>query len=293
MTQPTLDSQTQSRIDNAQQVLAQGKPQEAAPLFAQIAQELEGGHPRRAANLHGQAAHAYADSNNEAAALTQARLALTEFIKLGINDRTPQFFSNIVRKLRNHSWAGSADALQQEFGAQARSLQALSAAQLAAVSHANQLLANGHPLRAAAQLAQVTQQVEANQPPRAPNLHAGAAHAYADGHDEANTLTQARAALTLFIKYEMTDRTPVFFTNITTKLRNKGQASAADLLQKEFGAQAGTAPSASATPAAPIAHGRLPSSCPTCGAPARSDEVEWVDNQSAVCNYCGGVLQAA
>ncbi len=31
----------------------------------------------------------------------------------------------------------------------------------------------------------------------------------------------------------------------------------------------------------------LPTQCPTCGAPIPSDEVEWIDEKTAVCMYCG------
>jgi hypothetical protein len=31
----------------------------------------------------------------------------------------------------------------------------------------------------------------------------------------------------------------------------------------------------------------LPTHCPSCGAPLRPDEVEWLDNVTAECGYCG------
>jgi hypothetical protein len=36
----------------------------------------------------------------------------------------------------------------------------------------------------------------------------------------------------------------------------------------------------------------LPTTCPSCNAPLRSDEVEWVDAHSAECAYCGSVVRA-
>jgi len=36
----------------------------------------------------------------------------------------------------------------------------------------------------------------------------------------------------------------------------------------------------------------LPTDCPSCGAPLRSDEVEWLNDQSAECAYCGSVVSA-
>jgi hypothetical protein len=36
--------------------------------------------------------------------------------------------------------------------------------------------------------------------------------------------------------------------------------------------------------------GKLPGACPQCGAPLRSDSVEWIDAQSAECDSCGSVI---
>lgn len=35
----------------------------------------------------------------------------------------------------------------------------------------------------------------------------------------------------------------------------------------------------------------LPTNCPSCGGPVRSDEVEWVDEASAECGFCGSILR--
>jgi hypothetical protein len=35
---------------------------------------------------------------------------------------------------------------------------------------------------------------------------------------------------------------------------------------------------------------RLPSKCPSCGAPVHPNSVDWVDNGQAACAYCGSLL---
>jgi hypothetical protein len=35
----------------------------------------------------------------------------------------------------------------------------------------------------------------------------------------------------------------------------------------------------------------LPVQCPNCGAPVRSDEVEWVDDHTAECVFCSGMIR--
>ena len=36
--------------------------------------------------------------------------------------------------------------------------------------------------------------------------------------------------------------------------------------------------------------GRLPDQCPSCYAPLRSDEVEWLESDRVQCSYCGNVV---
>jgi len=38
--------------------------------------------------------------------------------------------------------------------------------------------------------------------------------------------------------------------------------------------------------------GRLPAQCPTCYAPLRTDEVDWVEADRAQCTYCGSIVLA-
>jgi hypothetical protein len=175
----------------------------------------------------------------------------------------------------------------------------LGAQQLAVLQQANQLMANNQPAVAAPLFAQLAAQMEAaNHPRRAANLHARAAHAFADSQAGQAALGQARSALNLFISSGMVARTPVFFANITRKLNNHGMQNAAHALQQEYGGRLQAGPLrrrqgavAGAAPAAPR-HGSLPTSCPKCGAPVHGAEANWVDNNTAECDYCGALIRA-
>jgi hypothetical protein len=93
-----LNSEQMTLLVKANQLLADGKPAEAAPLFTQLAMALETQqHPRRAANLYARAAHAFADSHDEQGTLAQARKALTLFLQYQMTQRAPVFFANILR----------------------------------------------------------------------------------------------------------------------------------------------------------------------------------------------------
>jgi hypothetical protein len=40
-------------------------------------------------------------------------------------------------------------------------------------------------------------------------------------------------------------------------------------------------------------HLQLPTRCPACGAPIRSDELEWIDESTSECAYCGSGIEAS
>ena len=154
---------------------------------------------------------------------------------------------------------------------------------------ANQLVAKGKPGQAAPLFAKLAEVESADHPRRAANLHAQAAHAFADNQQGPAALIQARAALHLFLKYKMIERTPVFFANITRKLNNKGMENAADALTSEFGSRIAAVPVAAA-PAAQK-HGALPTNCPKCGAPVHGERAKWVDANTVECEYCGSLIR--
>ena len=175
-----------------------------------------------------------------------------------------------------------------------RATAALDDDQLSGLAAANQLMENGKPGEAAPLLAGIAANLERPRPRRAANIHARAAHAYADAGQEQPALAQARSALRMFIQYNMAERTPVFYTNIRRKFTHKNMPAAAASLQTEFHIQdlPPQAPDPAGAPAQARQRGHLPGNCPKCGAPLRPGEVDWVDDRSAECSYCGSLVSA-
>ncbi len=158
------------------------------------------------------------------------------------------------------------------------------------LAKANQLVANNNSADAAPLYAELARELDGFRiHGAAANLHARAAHTYADSGNEQLALAQARAALTMFIQYQMINRTPVFFANITRKFNNKGMKNSASALQNEFGNRVGPMPPQPAQGSAK--RGVLPTNCPKCGAPIHGDEANWIDNQTAECDYCGASIR--
>jgi len=114
----TLRPSEQQRLDEANQLYEDGKAGQAAPLFARIAEVLTANRQaQRAANLHAQAAQAYAAGSDESAALTQARSALNLFLKLNVEKRTHYFYTSIRKELTRQGMDQAAEALTKEFAA--------------------------------------------------------------------------------------------------------------------------------------------------------------------------------
>lgn len=121
----------------------------------------------------------------------------------------------------------------------------------------------------------------------AAELHCRAAHCFVDGGAEQTGLSEAQAALRVFTNLGLDERRERFLNNITRKLEARQMTAAIGTLRVEFGRARRTATEA----VEPLPTLRLPPSCPQCGGPMRSHEVEWIDPYSAECNYCGGVVQ--
>lgn len=152
------------------------------------------------------------------------------------------------------------------------------------LEEANSLLENNKPAQAApifAKLAEVLR--SANQPKRAAALHSQAALAFARSRNEA-ALTQARAALTLLLQYDLVPQASALYKDLMGELTRRGMKSAAETLTREFGDKV---PQSTPLDSRAEQLSRLPSNCPNCGAPLRQSEVTWTEVGTLECGFCG------
>jgi hypothetical protein len=155
-----------------------------------------------------------------------------------------------------------------------------------ALTQARRQIRVGHYARAAMILADLAREAEALERPKvAAELHCRAAHCFIDGGAEPSGLSEAQAALRVFTNLGLHERYQRFMGNILRKMQAHGMNSAIGTLRTEFGGVAAPLPTVT-----PLHNLRLPPVCPQCGAPVKSDEVEWIDATSVECNYCGAVV---
>jgi hypothetical protein len=165
----------------------------------------------------------------------------------------------------------------------------------AELGRAHRLLAEGHPAEAAPIFAELGRQAEAlSLPQRAAHLHLQAARCYFQIRDSTTGLSHARLGLQTIINAGLQAKASNIYARLLAGLRANGLDAEAETLQKEFGVQLGgvTANPAATSPARAESQpeGQLPAKCPSCNGPIRSDEVDWIDAQSAECPYCGSTL---
>jgi hypothetical protein len=153
----------------------------------------------------------------------------------------------------------------------------------AEIERASQLLSAGEYEQAALIFTQTATAMGYGRRPRpAANLHAQAAYAWVDAGNPQRALNQAQAALAIYNRRGLGLRASAFRANFIRYLREHALNEAAASLE-----QGRKTPSASQTPpAAEARRGRLPAACSQCGAPLRSDLLEWIDDHSAVCDFC-------
>ncbi len=155
------------------------------------------------------------------------------------------------------------------------------------VLRANQLLQLGQFVPAAEAFMHLARQMERfGKPRQAANLHAQAALAWAKAGIEERATNQANIAFSQFTLLGMQQRIAEFKAEFDQTLHPRKPV------------QEGNVEAAPVRPAMPAAavlpavqqRGKLPATCTQCGAPVRADEVEWIDDTSAECEFCGAIL---
>jgi predicted Zn-ribbon and HTH transcriptional regulator len=74
---------------------------------------------------------------------------------------------------------------------------------------------------------------------------------------------------------------------VITELSERGLEREAAEVESWLNHASPSAPSMDAPTKRPV----LPTHCPSCGAGVRPDEVEWLDDATAECAYCGSPLR--
>jgi hypothetical protein len=154
---------------------------------------------------------------------------------------------------------------------------------------ANQMLSAGDYPGAAAAYEQLARAADARGGPRAPWFYIQAGRSLVMAGQAAGGVEQLERGLGLFAMRGQHPRASNIGRRIVQELTSRNLQKEAqqvtDYLRElvpGFGEEAASRPDMQ-----PVKRPVLPTHCPGCGAPLRPDEVEWVDDTTAVCAYCG------
>jgi hypothetical protein len=127
-------------------------------------------------------------------------------------------------------------------------------------------------------------------PERAPVLYIEAGRAAILSGDNKKGVAHFRSALTLLGTQQRFHRLYKVGGRIIEELRERGLNAEADEVASVL-RNNDQAPAEREAPA-PKKRAILPTHCPSCGAAVRPDEVEWLDELTAECDYCGSPIRA-
>jgi hypothetical protein len=127
--------------------------------------------------------------------------------------------------------------------------------------------------------------------PRAPQLFLQAGHAFVKAEDSEHGIELLKRGLKSMGKMGQLRRLPAASQRVLSELQSLGLQEESTKLEEEINqllAQWGV------SLAAPTHQSKLhlPAKCPQCGGTVHPQEVEWIDERSASCDYCGSILEA-
>ncbi len=154
---------------------------------------------------------------------------------------------------------------------------------------ANQMLSAGNYAEAASAYEQLARAAEARGGPRAPFFYIQAGRCKVMAGRPANGVEDLERGLGLFAMRGQVFKASNVGNRVIAELNQRGLKNEAQQVTdylKELVPGVGQGGGGGAKPATSQRRA-LPSHCPGCGAPLRPDEVDWVDETTATCEYCG------
>jgi tetratricopeptide (TPR) repeat protein len=158
------------------------------------------------------------------------------------------------------------------------------------LQRANQLLDKGEFQRAAEAFEQLADMAEKRNGPRAPLFYLQAGRAWLFEGNAPAAMDHFKRALTLFAERSKNGRILQAGNRIINELEQRGFKTEAAELQAYIH-ELLPGPIKFTQPPLPAGQPTLPTHCPSCGAAMRSDELEWIDDKTAECAYCGSPVR--
>ena len=127
--------------------------------------------------------------------------------------------------------------------------------------------------------------------PRSPLFYLQAGRARALAGQIALAMPSLRRGLELLAQRGAGEKYQEFGRRVIREMKENGFAEESQQLMALLNRNAPQVILSKLTSAPPIKRPALPTHCPSCGAAVRPDEVEWLDEVTAECTYCGSPIR--
>ena len=158
------------------------------------------------------------------------------------------------------------------------------------LQRANQLMSTGNYMEAASAFEQLARAAEARGGPRAPFFYIQAGRAQIMGGQIPGGLEYLQRGLGLFAVRGQAGKVFNVGNRIVGELNQRGLSKEAQQVSTYIKSIIPNF-NGSMSEAAQSKRPPLPTHCPGCGAPVRPDEVEWLDDTTAECAFCGSPVR--
>lgn len=156
---------------------------------------------------------------------------------------------------------------------------------------AHQMMANGNYTAAAEAFEQLGRAGEARQHPKAGDMFLQGGRARLMAGQTPAGIADLKQGLTLLTAMGMTERAAQVAQRAQAELNQRGLSAEAQELSSWAKSSGAPSSAGSVAMSAPVKKPLLPTSCPECGGPLRADDVDWIDEVTAECNWCGTGLR--
>lgn len=158
------------------------------------------------------------------------------------------------------------------------------------LQEANLAFDKGEFGRAAELFERIAESADARGGPRAPLFHLQAGRARVHAGQAALGIPSLKRGLSLLAQRQQYQRLINFRIRVLNELQERGLTKEASDLEAWLKTIL-PSPSEMTTHLPPSKKPILPTHCPQCGAAIRPDEVDWLDEITAECGYCGSPVR--
>jgi len=155
------------------------------------------------------------------------------------------------------------------------------------LQEANFVFDKGEYGRAGELFERIAETADARNGPRAPMFYLQAGRARILAGQTSLGMPSLKRGLQLLAQREQSTRLQNAGKRVISELNEHGLSKEAS----EIGAWLKTALPSATSFESPAQRQTLPTHCPACGAGVRPDEVEWLDDVTAECAYCGSPIR--